>query len=142
MLNKTGMGLAIAFLILILPALSACHSQEKATANGPYQKALFLRGTINNWDTQLPMRYSNGYYLTNVVVAPGRYEFKIADADWQTVDLGAEVDEFMVLGQLHPVKLKGSNLKVNLTTPGTYVFALDARNPETPSAMVQALPVK
>ena len=85
------------------------------------------------------MSFVEGRYISTIILETGRYQFKIADRDWRLVDLGGEVDEFLPLGQSISLKPQGINLKLHVATPGTYSFALDAKNPVAPSLMVQVV---
>ena len=54
-----------------------CHSIDA--------QSIFLAGSFNEWDsTQLPMRRDQeGNWSTEVLLHPGRYEFKfIVDGEW------------------------------------------------------------
>ncbi len=66
-------------LLTLLIALSA-HASS----------GLFLRGSVNNWDASTDWEFvdeGNGVYTLTDKVLSG--EFKIASADWSTVDYGA-----------------------------------------------------
>lgn len=73
---------------------------------------IYLRGEINGWDTSMPFKYikEDGlYYLTNISLSG---EFKVASADWTTVDFGGDG---LNLVQDLPYQLKptGSNIQTD-----------------------------
>jgi hypothetical protein len=93
--------------------------------------ALFVRGSLNDWGTSLPLkriaplRYAA---TTDAVLPAGRVEFKIASEDWGTVDLGGTSGA--AIGETRPAALSidGGNLVLEVKTPGRYRFQLDARD--------------
>jgi pullulanase len=97
---------------------------------------VLLRGDMNGWDESTPLSYdSDGQYTVTVDLAPGTYGFKLASADWATVNLGAvSADEAAVALDTPEDLLPGSNdnLSIEITTEGSYVFTLDAYYPDTP----------
>jgi len=78
---------------------------------------------------------SEGQYTVTIDLAPGTYGFKLASADWATVNLGAlSADDAAVVLDTPEALLVGSNdnLSIEITTEGSYVFTLDAYYPDTP----------
>ncbi|MHC5112508.1 MAG: alpha-1,6-glucosidase domain-containing protein, partial [Planctomycetota bacterium] len=102
------------------------------------ETAIYLRGDMNTvgWDTSTPLTYdSEGRYTVTVALVGGNsYAFKIADADWTAVNLGAvSVDEAaVVLDTPEALLSNGENLVIEVTADGSYVFTLDAYYPDTP----------
>jgi hypothetical protein len=98
--------------------------------------AVFLRGDMNGWDESTPLVYdSEGQYTVTVSLIAGTYGFKLASADWATVNIGAvSADEAAVVLDTPEDLLPGSNdnLSIEITTDGSYVFTLDAYYPDTP----------
>lgn len=98
--------------------------------------AVFLRGDMNGWDESTELVYdTNGEYTVTVDLVAGTYGFKLASADWSTVNLGAisAADAAVVLDTPEDL-LPGSNdnLSIEITVDGRYVFTLDAYYPDTP----------
>jgi hypothetical protein len=100
------------------------------------ETAVLLRGDMNGWDESTPLVYgSDGEYTVTVDLTPGTYGFKLASADWATVNLGAlSADEAAVALDTPEALLVGSNdnLSIEITAEGSYVFTLDAYYPDTP----------
>jgi pullulanase len=97
--------------------------------------AIYVRGGINGWGTGSELVYQgNGIYKVIIDIGSntGSQEFKIASADWSTVDLSfgdgnaaVTEDEPKLLG---PGAGMG-NMTMDFTAPGEYTFILDASNP-------------
>jgi hypothetical protein len=96
---------------------------------------VYLRGSMNDWGEANPLVYdSDGQYTVTVDLAAGPYVFKVASADWSTVDLGAvSADEAAVtLDTPEDLASGGADLSIEITADGSYVFTLDAYYPDTP----------
>ena len=103
----------------------------------PYgQTAVLLRGDMNGWDESTQLIYdSEGRYTVTVPLTAGTYGFKLASADWATVNLGAvSADEAAVVLDTPEDLLPGSNdnLSIEIAIDGSYVFTVDAYYPDTP----------
>jgi hypothetical protein len=100
------------------------------------ETAVLLRGDMNGWDESTSLVYdSAGRYTVTVALTAGTYGFKLASADWATVNLGAmSADEAAVVLDTPEDLLPGSNdnLSIEIATDGSYVFTLDAYYPDTP----------
>jgi pullulanase len=103
----------------------------------PYgSNAVFVRGTLNDWGTRDAFEYiGEGEYRIAIALSAGDYEFKIASEDWSTVDFGAlsDADKDVVENQSEPLTRSGANMIFNAAIDATYVFSLDASNPENPT---------
>jgi pullulanase len=106
---------------------------------GPYGTAIFLRGSMNEWgaDTTFRFRYlGDGRYLLEAALAAGNYEFKVADADWSSVNVGgAEGDAVSIAPGEAKTLARGKNpgnLKFSVPADARYTFELVAANPDTP----------
>ena len=109
----------------------------------PYEATtVFVRGAMNGWGEVDTFSYEgDGIYMATIDIAAGSYEFKVASADWSTVDFGAGADgQAVTLGQAKTLGRSGANLQLNLPNSATYVFVLDANNKEAPVLTVQELP--
>ena len=90
---------------------------------------LFVRGSLNEWGTSLsfkrvaPLRFAA---TTSAVLPIGRVEFKIASADWGTVDLGGTTDTPIGTNRAAALTMGGGNLVLDIKAPGRYRFDLDA----------------
>jgi len=67
-------------------------------------------------------------------LAAGDYEFKIASADWSSVDFGgaSAADADVVQDVAEQLAAKGANLKFTAAIDATYLFSLDASDKENP----------
>lgn len=103
---------------------------------------VFIRGAMNGWGEVDAFSYAGeGIYMASIDIAAGSYEFKVASADWSTVDFGAGGDgQAVTLGQAKTLGRSGANLQVNFANAATYVFVLDASNKDAPVLTVQELP--
>ncbi|KXI30872.1 alpha-1,6-glucosidase domain-containing protein [Paraglaciecola hydrolytica] len=99
---------------------------------------VFVRGSINGWGEADPLVYmGNSTYSAEIDIDAGDYEFKIASADWSTVDFGnlaGEVD--VVLGASKALGRSGANFKLSITESGTYKFTVSGPDPSAPKVTV------
>ncbi|QBF81998.1 DUF3372 domain-containing protein [Shewanella maritima] len=102
----------------------------------PYgSTTVFVRGGMNGWGEVDAFEYvGSGEYRVAIALNAESYEFKIASADWNTVDFGgvsaaeAGVDEDVA----EALAAKGANLSFTPSMAGTYVFSLDASDKDNP----------
>ncbi|KHM49658.1 pullulanase [Pseudoalteromonas distincta] len=103
----------------------------------PYgSTAVFVRGSLNDWGTRDAFEYiGDGEYRIAIALSAGDYEFKIASEDWSTVDFGAltDADKDVVENQSEALTRSGANMTFSAAIDATYVFSLDASNPENPT---------
>ncbi|MCD9525598.1 alpha-amylase [Photobacterium carnosum] len=93
----------------------------------PYgDEAIYLRGTLTDWDKGSQMNYiGENKYWTQITLQPGAYNFKLASDDWSTVKIG--------FSDLSPgssgLTLEGSDddgqIVIKVTRPGQYEFEFD-----------------
>lgn len=96
---------------------------------------VYLRGDVtdSSWgaDAGNLLAYEgNSIYAISVPLVAKAYEFKIANSDWTSVNLGAS--SAVVLGDNLALVQGGGNINLNVTTAGTYRFEINARNPDAP----------
>ena len=101
-----------------------------------------LRGTMNGWDESTPLTLTGiSDYIAIVDLAAGNtYEFKVATADWATVNLGAATADDITVGLDTAVNLlQGSsdNFFLTIADDGSYVFVVDASDPDAPTLTVR-----
>jgi pullulanase len=102
---------------------------------------IYLRGALNEWGTANPFAFADGVYSTTVTIVAGTYEFKIADADWAVVNVGAGSNGMVVLGETLTLS-QGSNpgnLTITIDTDGDYVFTLRPNDYVSPQLQVVAI---
>lgn len=134
-----------------VPALSIAvfvKAQERAQGEGlsatatagapdvvPYGDVeIFVRGAFNDWGNgQSAMEYKGkGVYESAIQVNAGTYEFKVANAGWDTVDLGHGGDNSVVVGTEKVLTQGGGNLSITFDTDATWLFSLDASDTGAP----------
>lgn len=101
---------------------------------------VLLRGGMNGWGENTTFNYVGAnQYIAELSIAAGDYEFKVASADWATVNLGGGSDGVqVVLGT--PLSLQqgsNDNLQLSLTNSAIYQFVVDATEPDTPLLTVR-----
>jgi pullulanase-type alpha-1,6-glucosidase len=100
----------------------------------PYgDTTVFIRGEMNGWGEDNPMTYKgNGIYQTTIALDAGAsYAFKVASADWSTVDFGN--DDASVEEDMPKTLIRGNgNLTITPSVSATFVFSLDAAEAESP----------
>lgn len=99
------------------------------------QKPLFLRGTMNDWQSIVPFVKTGLAVLeARTVLATGLQEFKIADADWQLAEFGVPYDEALLkVGSTQNLAFKAENVAMEVLSPGEHTFRLTvpAKGPPT-----------
>ncbi len=106
-----------------------------ADAAQPFAGApVYLRGSMNDWGIQSKLVASdNGHYSVKIALAKGRYEFKVGSEDWQTTDFGGSGDnQSVTLGSAKALREGGENLVIEVPSPATYRFTVDAAKPRSP----------
>ena len=116
----------------------------------PYgDTAIYVRGQFNGWGTGNELTYlGGGSYEGFVTLDAGDYPFKIASADWSTVDIAApEGQGTITVGE--PATLSAvpqlPNLTISIAAAGEYRFLLDAVDAAAPVLKVtdaRALPAE
>lgn len=104
--------------------------------------AIYARGEITNpaWSTadasnQL-IHEGDSVYSVTLALEPGTYQFKVASADWSTVDRGVSAADTSVTLGTEKLMDGGSNAVLVIPTAGNYKFQLNAKNPATPTIKV------
>ncbi|MAD16757.1 MAG: pullulanase [Alteromonadaceae bacterium] len=99
---------------------------------------VFVRGSLNGWGEDDPMDYAiGGQYSRTIEVTAGSYEFKVASADWSTVDFGsADADVNVTVGQGKALAPGGSNMTVTFNDDGKYTFVFDANDKAAPTLSI------
>jgi CubicO group peptidase (beta-lactamase class C family) len=89
---------------------------------------VFLRGSMNEWSTEDELvRVDDDRLRIEKLLSPGAYEFKLASADWRTIDLGASGMQTRVeAGKVVTLQTGGGNLTFAVDVAGSYRFELDA----------------
>ncbi len=103
----------------------------------PERDIVYLRGTLNDWDTSLKMtELPDGMYEISMSdIADRGYEFssggqfKVATEDWYTVDLGApDANMTPVLGIPFPLIFRGANIIVPDGLTDSYKLILNVKD--------------
>ena len=101
----------------------------------------FIRGDMNGWSEDDPMTYNgNSNYSVDITLAVGIYGFKVASADWSTVDFGATGgEEAVVIGGEKVLAASGANMSLEVVTAGTYRFEVIGPDETQPILRVSLL---
>lgn len=90
---------------------------------------VLLRGSMNDWGEDDAFTYEgSGIYSLTLAMEAGQYEFKVASSDWSTVNFGAN-GEATVGSEISLVN-GGNNIPLSIDNSDTYIFTLDASNPD------------
>jgi len=93
---------------------------------------VLLRGTMNDWGESDAFTYiSGGRYEISLNLSAGDYEFKVASADWSTVNYGA--NNGLLEGSTVSLSSNGANIALTIPADGDYVFVFDATNTDNAS---------
>lgn len=90
-------------------------SMQWGTPITPELPPVYLRGDFNGWDTTHPLeKVSDGVYTIAGVDMPlsENPTFKVASADWSTVDLGATPDVNLEMNKEYPLTEHGKNIRI------------------------------
>jgi len=103
----------------------------------PYgDTAIYLRGQFNGWGTANQLTYlGGGSYEGYVTLDAGDYQFKVASADWSTVDIAAPDGQGTItVGVPATLSAEGQlpNLSISVAAAGEYRFLLDALDADAP----------
>ena len=102
---------------------------------------VYLRGSMNGWGTDGEFSYQgNGIYTAAAQLTAGnQYEFKFASEDWATVNFGAaDASEATITeGESVALGTTNNNLFFTPTTDATYLFSIDASDPQAPVLTVE-----
>lgn len=95
---------------------------------------VFIRGDMNGWSEDDSMTYNgNSNYSVDITLAVASYGFKVASADWSTVDFGAaDGEEAVVLGGDKTLVVSGANMSIDVITAGTYRFEVSGPDETQP----------
>ena len=102
---------------------------------------VYIRGGMNGWGEVDALAYQgSSIYQVDIVLAAGDNEFKIATADWSTIDFGAIAgDDAVSEGLLKTLAKKGANMHFDATSAGTYRFTVTGPSSESPTLLVTKL---
>ena len=99
---------------------------------------VFVRGDMNGWSEDNPLTYlGRGIYQATITLTASTPNFKIASADWSTVNMGAPADDNEITeGEIQPL-LSGSNDNFNMAfEAGNYTFRFDASDLAEPTLAI------
>ncbi|PMG44426.1 pullulanase-type alpha-1,6-glucosidase [Shewanella sp. 10N.286.52.B9] len=99
---------------------------------------VYIRGGMNGWGEVDALTYQgSSVYHVDIALEAGNHEFKIATADWSTVDFGAIAGEETVLeGEMKSLASKGANKNFNAADAGTYRFTVTGPSVSSPTLSV------
>jgi hypothetical protein len=104
------------------------HRRPAPAAAWSTATPIFLRGSFNDWSAANSFARvgATNEWVARQELKAGRYEFKVASADFRDIDLGASpVAKPLAPDQNIPLFSVGSNLVVSVDKPGWYQFNVD-----------------
>lgn len=125
------------------PTIAVMTQQNKSIDYGPLNKNVFVRGSMNAWETTIPLNYGGDLiYRGLLFLKQGNYEFKVSDNNWSTaVNIGTQPTGNHTLQLAQEKTLyNGSdseNIKTQIKQTGTYNFTLNASNPSLPTLVIE-----
>jgi hypothetical protein len=106
----------------------------------PAMPALYLRGDFNDWSTRHPMQRGEAdRWVIEVGLPAGRQGFKLADAQWLSVDLGGDGSGSVTPGRWQTLHVQGNNLPLDVPSAGRYRIELRAGKALPAQVRVQRL---
>lgn len=97
-----------------------------AKAVDPLSVPLFVRGSMNGWSVEAPLRkLPDGSLSADLLLGAGEHQLKIGAADWSVADyglVGSTIVKEPVEGL--PLILRGGNIRLSITNAGTYRFKI------------------
>ena len=99
---------------------------------------VYLRGAMNGWGTDEEFAYQGGRVYTFARdMEPGTYEFKVASADWDTVNFGAlsadDADRNLSPGNTLGLARTNDNLVLTIEEADRYVFVFNVSDMSAPT---------
>ena len=101
--------------------------------------SVYIRGDMNGWGETNPLTYIGaGQYTATFSVEANTYNFKVASADWSTVNMGAPSNDTEVLIGEAQLLLANSydNLSITFSETQEYTFTFDASDLNAPTLSV------
>ncbi|MBR9728461.1 pullulanase-type alpha-1,6-glucosidase [Shewanella intestini] len=100
---------------------------------------VYIRGGMNGWGEVDALNYQgSSVYSVDIALDAGSTEFKVATADWSTVDFGAIAgEEAVIVGDMKMLAKKGANMLIDVATSGTYRFTITGPSTDSPTLMVE-----
>lgn len=130
--------------VFTLDASDTAAPQISVFAAGMYgDTAIYVRGSYNGWGADEPMEFDGSFTYSQVIeLDAGELAFKVADADWSTVNKGASTEGNIVsFGQrLRTETNSGGDLILEVPAAGNYLFELKGPDTEFPSVRVTPQP--
>jgi CubicO group peptidase (beta-lactamase class C family) len=106
------------------PPIALARTEDVAA--DPFASPVFLRGSMNGWNESAPLvNAAEGTLAVEMPLAVGDYQFKFGSADWRAADFGS-IGTTPINGAVNALPLipHGGNIRLTVTTPGTYRFEL------------------
>lgn len=114
-------------------------SEDPNAIPAPYgNTTIYVRGIMGDWGTSRPMEYEGaGVYSITFSVNAGSHEFKIAEANWSSPNLGSNGGTIN-LGESLTLEQGAGNIRLNISETQRVRFAIDASNISVPVVNVEA----
>lgn len=105
------------------------------------QEKLYLRGTLNDWGTSLPLQSQPGHrHVAELDLPAGPVSFKLASQDWSSLDFGTlPGDEALAPGVTKTLQFAGQDLQILLPQAGRWRLVVDSTQAWRPTLTLQAV---
>ncbi|WP_338520217.1 alpha-1,6-glucosidase domain-containing protein [Alteromonas gracilis] len=102
-------------------------TQDPNAVPAPYgDTTIYVRGIMGDWGTSRPMAYEGaGIYSISFSVTAGTHEFKVAEANWSSPNLGSNGGAINV-GESLTLQQGAGNIRLTVTESQTLRFVIDA----------------
>ena len=102
---------------------------------------VFVKGNMNGWGAVDELNYlGNSSYSVEIDLSSEDYEFKVADADWSVINMGAGSQNVVTVGSAAEIAQGGGNLSLTIAEAATYIFTVTGPNPQTPTITITKKP--
>jgi len=114
-------------------------TQDPNAVPAPYgDTTIYVRGTMTEWGTTHPMVYDGaGIYSISFEVPAGTHEFKVAEANWSSPNLGSNGGSINV-GESLTLQQGAGNILLSVSQSQTLRFEVDASDTGAPVVSVEA----
>jgi pullulanase len=116
-------------------------TQDPNAVPAPYgDTTIYVRGIMGDWGTSRPMAYEGaGIYSTSFSVTAGTHEFKVAEANWSSPNLGSNGGAINV-GESLTLQQGAGNIGLTVSESQTLRFVIDASDTGAPEVSVESVP--
>ncbi|MDY6976401.1 MAG: pullulanase-type alpha-1,6-glucosidase [Pseudomonadota bacterium] len=113
-------------------------TQDPNAVPAPYgETTIYVRGVMGDWGTSRPMVYEGaGVYSISFNVSAGTHEFKVAEDNWSSPNLGSNGGTINV-GESLTLQQGAGNIRLTVSQSQTLRFVVDATDTGAPVISVE-----